>query len=121
MVKHIVLWKLKETAGGRSRAENAALIKKVLEELRGVIPGLLEIEVGVDFLHSEQSADVAPSPGGCEAPPLEHEAATRARARTSRLGIIEALSRGAALGGRWGCRISFSRFDENRRRRTMVA
>jgi hypothetical protein len=59
MVKHIVLWKLKETAGGRSRAENAALIKKVLEELRGVIPGLLEIEVGVDFLHSEQSADVA--------------------------------------------------------------
>ncbi|PIP03836.1 MAG: stress responsive protein [Zetaproteobacteria bacterium CG12_big_fil_rev_8_21_14_0_65_54_13] len=51
MVKHIVMWKLKE--------KNDALeIKTRLEALAGRIPGLLNIEVGIDFLHSEQSADL---------------------------------------------------------------
>ena len=59
MVKHIVLWKLKDSAGGRSRSENAAVIKERLEGLRGVIPGLLRIEVGIDFGGTEESADIA--------------------------------------------------------------
>jgi hypothetical protein len=59
MVKHIVLWKLKDSAGGRSRAENAAVIKERLEALRDVIPGLLRIEVGSDFSGTEESADIA--------------------------------------------------------------
>jgi len=59
MVKHIVFWKLKESAHGNSRADNARLIKEKLEALRGVIPGLLRIEVGLDFSRSEQSADLA--------------------------------------------------------------
>jgi hypothetical protein len=51
MVKHIVMWKLRDKA-------DAAEIKVRLEALAGQIPGLLNIEVGIDFLESEQSADV---------------------------------------------------------------
>ncbi|MDQ6992805.1 MAG: Dabb family protein [Mariprofundus sp.] len=51
MIKHIVMWKLRDAAA-------AELIKNRLEALAGVIPGLLHIEVGIDFSHSEQSADL---------------------------------------------------------------
>jgi hypothetical protein len=51
MVKHIVMWKLRDKA-------DAAEIKERLEALAGKIPGLLNIEVGIDFLETEQSADV---------------------------------------------------------------
>ena len=59
MVKHIVFWKLKETAHGNTGEQNARLIKEKLEALRGVIPGLRRIEVGLDFSKTEQSADLA--------------------------------------------------------------
>lgn len=58
MVKHIVFWKLKEYAEGRDRAANARLIRERLEALGGRIPGLLKIEVGLDFLHGDTSSDV---------------------------------------------------------------
>ncbi len=58
MVKHIVFWKLKEEANGMSKAENAAAIKQKLEELNGKIEGCIKLEVGFDFLHSAESADV---------------------------------------------------------------
>jgi len=59
MIKHIVTWRLKETAHGNSKAENARLIKHKLEALFGVVPGLLKIEVGIDFSRTDQSADLA--------------------------------------------------------------
>ncbi|MGD1048562.1 MAG: Dabb family protein [Candidatus Krumholzibacteriaceae bacterium] len=59
MVKHIVLWRLKATAAGRSGAENAKIIKQKLESLRGVIPGLLKSEVGIDFGKTGESCDIA--------------------------------------------------------------
>ena len=59
MVKHIVLWRLKDSALGNTKAENARLIKQKLESLRGVVPGLLKAEVGIDFGKSDQSYDVA--------------------------------------------------------------
>ena len=59
MVKHIVLWKLKETAEGRDKAANAQVIKEALEALQGKIPGLLKIEVGFDFVKADTSCDVA--------------------------------------------------------------
>ena len=58
MFKHIVLWKLKDTADGRSRAENARLIKERFEELANMLEGLRQLEVGIDVLHTEASADV---------------------------------------------------------------
>jgi heme-degrading monooxygenase HmoA len=59
VVKHLVLWKLKPEAHGQSAAENALAIKEKLESLRGRIPGLLRIEVGLDFSRTETSCDVA--------------------------------------------------------------
>lgn len=58
MIKHIVMWKLKEEALGNSKKENALLIKDKLEALRGQIPEILDLEVGIDFLESEQSYDI---------------------------------------------------------------
>jgi heme-degrading monooxygenase HmoA len=58
MFKHIVLWKLKETAGGRSREENARLIKERFEELANMIDGLKHLEVGIDVLRTDASGDV---------------------------------------------------------------
>ncbi len=51
MVRHIVMWRLK-------KREDGSRLKEALEALRGRIPGLLDIQVGLDFLHSEQSADM---------------------------------------------------------------
>lgn len=59
MIKHIVLWKLKETAAGRSVAENALEVKRRLEALNGQIPGMLRLEVGIDFSKEDASSDVA--------------------------------------------------------------
>ncbi len=58
MVKHIVFWKLKDEANGMSKLENATSIKQKLEDLNGKIEGCIKLEVGFDFLHSAESADV---------------------------------------------------------------
>ena len=58
MVKHIVFWKLKDEANGMSKAENAAAIKQKIEALNGKIEGCIKLEIGFDFLHSDESADV---------------------------------------------------------------
>ncbi|MDY6948794.1 MAG: Dabb family protein [Pseudomonadota bacterium] len=42
MIKHIVLWRLKNKA-------DAARAKQQLESMRGQIPGLLSLEVGLNF------------------------------------------------------------------------
>jgi hypothetical protein len=59
MVKHIVMWTLKDSAQGRSREDNARIMKEKLEALAGVVPGLLHAEVGIDFERGDQSYDVA--------------------------------------------------------------
>ena len=54
MIKHIVIWRLKE----ENREENARKIKESLEALNGQIPGLLHLEVGIDFSKQESSGDI---------------------------------------------------------------
>lgn len=58
MIKHIVMWRLKEHAHGNTRERNAVLIKERLESLNGKIPGLMKMEVGIDFSHTDNSSDV---------------------------------------------------------------
>ena len=58
MIKHIVMWKFKDSAHGNDRASNARMAKERLESLRGRIPGLLAIEVGVDVSATANSCDV---------------------------------------------------------------
>ena len=57
MVKHIILWQLKDEYASEEKAQIAAEIKEVLEGLKGKIPGLLDIHVQVDKLASS-NADV---------------------------------------------------------------
>ena len=59
MIKHLVFWRLKDHAHGNDRATNARLIKQKLEGLRGRIPGLLLIEVGIDFVAGDASSHLA--------------------------------------------------------------
>ncbi len=58
MIKHIVMWKLKESASGNTKEKNALLIKEKLEALNGKIPGLLKLEVGIDFSQTQESSDI---------------------------------------------------------------
>lgn len=59
MIKHIIIWRLKESAHGNDKATNAQLIKERLEELNGKIPGLLVLEVGINQAATESSGDIA--------------------------------------------------------------
>jgi hypothetical protein len=59
VIKHLVLWKLKPEAHGHAAAENTRAIKEKLEGLRGRVPGLLRIEVGIDFSRTDTSSDLA--------------------------------------------------------------
>ena len=45
MVKHIILWKLKEEFGAEEKENIKAGIKAGLEGLKGKIPGLIDIKV----------------------------------------------------------------------------
>ncbi len=58
MVKHLVLWKLQESANGKSKLENAQEARQVLEALNAKIPVILKLEVGFDFSNTENSADL---------------------------------------------------------------
>lgn len=51
MVKHIIIWKLKEMPE-EEKAEHKAHIKEGLEGLKGKIDGLLEIKVVTELLPS---------------------------------------------------------------------
>ena len=51
MIKHIVCFKLKE-------GESPEKAKEVLLSMKGNVPMLIDIEVGLDLLHSARSYDV---------------------------------------------------------------
>ena len=52
MVKHIILWKLKEEYTDAQKAEIRAGIKEGLEGLKGQIPGMIDISVRTEYLPS---------------------------------------------------------------------
>lgn len=57
MVKHIILWQLKDELSDTEKAEVKAAIKEGLENLKGMIPGLIDISVQI-FPLSSSNADV---------------------------------------------------------------
>jgi|SRR5471030_954694 len=44
MIKHIVIWKLKEYAEGADRAANAVKMKAMLDGCANIVPGILKFE-----------------------------------------------------------------------------
>jgi len=57
MIRHIVMWKFKEEAEGKSKEENIQIIKKDLEDLIGQIPQIRSLEVGVNKTEDKTAFD----------------------------------------------------------------
>lgn len=57
MLKHIVMWKLKEFAEGKTKAENAQFMKENLERLVGIIPEIKSLQVGINEKISDMAYD----------------------------------------------------------------
>ena len=58
MVRHIVMWKFKESAEGKSAAQNMELVKNSLYALVGVIDEIKKMDVGIDISHKNGSMDL---------------------------------------------------------------
>jgi hypothetical protein len=59
MIKHIVLWKLKNAAEGARKEQNAQKMRTELEALKKKIPLIGHLEVGINMMPSEAAYDVA--------------------------------------------------------------
>lgn len=55
MVRHIILWQLKDEYSEEQKQEIRAGIKEGLESLKGKIPGLIDIKVQVERLASSNA------------------------------------------------------------------
>lgn len=55
MVKHIILWQLKDELSAEEKAEIKLGIKEGLEGLQGNIPGLLDIKVNINGLETSNA------------------------------------------------------------------
>ncbi len=55
MVKHVILWQLKDELSAEEKVNVKDGIKEGLESLKGKIPGLVEIQVNVNGLESSNA------------------------------------------------------------------
>ena len=58
MVKHIILWKLRSELSAEEKQARALEIKRGLEGLQGVVPGLLAISVQATGRLASSNADI---------------------------------------------------------------
>lgn len=58
MIRHIVMWKLKDEAEGADRQTNMQKVRQLLESCRDCVPGILEFEVGLAADGHEATHDV---------------------------------------------------------------
>ena len=58
MVKHIVMWNLREEAKGKSKAENLLEMKSRLEALADKIETIRNLEVGLNFNEAQDAYDI---------------------------------------------------------------
>ena len=55
MVKHVILWTLKDELTAEEKLQVKKGIKEGLEGLKGVVPGIVEIKVNIDGLASSNA------------------------------------------------------------------
>lgn len=58
MIKHIVMWKLKDHAEGADRAANAIEMKRRLDACAALVPGILAFDVSIAQPGLESTCDV---------------------------------------------------------------
>jgi hypothetical protein len=57
LIRHIVMWNLRGGTSG-DKAAHIELLRRGFESLRGRIPGLLHLEIGVDSSAADYACDV---------------------------------------------------------------
>ena len=55
MIRHVILWKLKESLTPEEKKQISKDIKKNLEDLVGKVPGLIRLEIGTTPLPSSNA------------------------------------------------------------------
>ena len=58
MIKHLVMWTVKDQAEGRAKAENLAAMKVGLESLPALIPCIVKLEVITDLVAADPAVDM---------------------------------------------------------------
>ena len=58
MLKHIVMWRFKDEALGKSKAENIETFKSMLENLVGVIDEIVSLRLGKNVVQSDTASDL---------------------------------------------------------------
>lgn len=58
MIKHVVMWKLKDEHEGRNRQQLAKELREMLESLKEIIDEIRHIEVGINLSGSDAACDV---------------------------------------------------------------
>lgn len=58
MLKHVVMWQLKDSALGMEKPALAAEMKKRLEGLVGKVPSIRSFEVGLNVVQSDGCRDI---------------------------------------------------------------
>jgi hypothetical protein len=58
MLKHIVMWKLKDHAEGADKATNARKMKEMLDSCVNLVPGILKLETAIASPGLEATYDV---------------------------------------------------------------
>ena len=58
MIRHVVMWKFKDEAEGKSKAENMEWVREHLYALLPIIPEIKRMEIGFDVSQTEMSMDL---------------------------------------------------------------
>jgi hypothetical protein len=58
MIKHIVMWQLKDFAEGADKAANATKVKQLLDGCADIVPGILKFETALASPHLEATYDL---------------------------------------------------------------
>ena len=59
MIRHVVMWKLKDEAEGADKAKNAEKMKLILEGLKVNIDEIKSVEVGINITDEDEEAGSA--------------------------------------------------------------
>lgn len=58
MIRHVVMWKFKDEAEGKTKEENMQIVRDALFALLPIIPELKLMEIDCDISHTEMSYDM---------------------------------------------------------------
>lgn len=58
MIRHVVMWKFKDSAEGKTKEENLSIVSERLYALVPVIPEIKKMEIILDFSHTDMSMDM---------------------------------------------------------------